>query len=107
MLFRSEYQAQNGEGLVPSEDSANAYVAAEVLQTAVEAVGDCDNLAIADWLRANSVDTILGELSWDDIGRPQGDFLLAQWQNGTVEIVAPAAATTNGGAVLAPKPGWQ
>lgn len=105
--FVAEYQAQNGADLVPTEDSANAYVAAEVLQTAVEAVGDCDNIAIAEWLRNNSVDTILGELSWDDIGRPQGDFLLAQWQNGTVEIVAPEVATTNGGELIVPKPGWQ
>jgi branched-chain amino acid transport system substrate-binding protein len=40
------------------------------------------------------VSTILGELSWDEIGRPQGDFLLAQWQSGSVEIVAPAEAAT-------------
>jgi len=105
--FVAEYQAQNGEGLVPAEDAANAYVAAEVLQAAVEATGDCDNLALADWLHANSVSTILGDLAWDEIGRPQGDFLLAQWQNGSVEIVAPAGATTNGGEVIVPKPDWQ
>jgi branched-chain amino acid transport system substrate-binding protein len=105
--FVAEYQAQNGEGLVPTEDSANGFVAAEVLQAAVEATGGCDNLAMADWLRANTVETILGPLSWDEIGRPQGDFLLAQWQNGTVEIVAPEVATTNGGQVVIPKPDWQ
>lgn len=105
--FVAEYQAQNGADLVPTEDSANGFVAAQVLQAAVEATGGCDNLAIADWLRANTVDTILGPLSWDDIGRPQGDFLLAQWQNGSVEIVAPEVASTNGGEVLIPKPDWQ
>jgi len=105
--FVAEYQSQNGEGLVPAEDAADAYAAAEVLAAAVEATGDCDNPALAEWLRNNSVTTILGDLSWDEIGRPQGDFLLAQWQNGSVEIVAPAAATTNGGEVLAPKPGWK
>lgn len=105
--FVAEYQAQNGEGLVPAEDAADAYAAAEVLAAAVEGVGDCDNPAMAEWLRSNSVSTILGDLSWDEIGRPQGDFLLAQWQNGGVEIVAPAAATTNGGAVTVPKPDWK
>lgn len=105
--FIAEYQKQNGEGLVPAEDAADAYAAAEVLQAAVEATGGCDNPAIADWLRANKVSTILGDLTWNEIGQPQGEFFLAQWQNGSVEIVAPEAASTNGGKVVVPKPGWQ
>ena len=105
--FVAEYQAQNGAGLVPAEDAADAYAAAEVLTAAVEATGGCDNVAMADWLHANSVSTILGELSWDEIGRPQGEFLLAQWQDGEVQIVAPPAASTNGGAVIVPKTAWQ
>jgi branched-chain amino acid transport system substrate-binding protein len=44
-------------------------------------------------------------LSWDDTGAPESDFLLAQWQNGQVEIVAPAdRATTD--RIVNPKPGW-
>ncbi|MDP1878240.1 MAG: amino acid ABC transporter substrate-binding protein [Actinomycetota bacterium] len=104
--FIAEYQAQNGAGLVPAEDAADAYAAAEVLATAVEATGGLDNTALRDWLHANAVETILGELSWDEAGRPQGDFLLAQWQNGGVEIVAPPEAATTDNLVM-PKPAWQ
>lgn len=104
--FIAEYQAQNGAGLVPAEDAADAYAAAEVLATAVEATGGLDNVALKDWLHANAVQTILGELSWDAAGRPQGDFLLAQWQNGGVEIVAPPEAATTDNLVV-PKPAWQ
>ncbi|MHB1067350.1 MAG: amino acid ABC transporter substrate-binding protein [Candidatus Nanopelagicales bacterium] len=104
--FIAEYQAQNGAGLVPAEDAADAYAAAEVLATAVEATGGLDNVALKDWLHANAVQTILGELSWDEAGRPQGDFLLAQWQNGGVEIVAPPEAATTDNLVV-PKPAWQ
>lgn len=104
--FVAEYQAQFGEGLVPEEDAADAYAAAEVLQAAVEATGGLDNTAIMEWLHANSVSTILGELSWDEIGRPQGEFLLAQWQNGEVEIVRPEAVATNPNVVY-PKPAWK
>ena len=104
--FIATYQAQNGEGLVPAEDAADAYAAAEVLAAAVEATGGLDNPTLKDWLHANPVSTILGELSWDEIGRPQGDFLLAQWQNGTVEIVAPPEAATTENLVM-PKPAWQ
>ena len=103
--FLATYEAQNGPG-VPAEDSANAYAAAEVLAAAVEATGGLDNTAIMEWLHANPVMTILGELSWDEIGRPRGEFLVAQWQNGTVEIVAPAAAATTSTIVI-PKPDWK
>ncbi|GAA4441118.1 amino acid ABC transporter substrate-binding protein [Phytohabitans houttuyneae] len=93
-------------GETPAEDAADAFAAAQVLQAAVEAVGRIDQKALADWLHANSVDTILGKLNWDETGAPQSQFLLAQWQRGKVEIVLPAdrATTTT---VIHPKPGWQ
>ncbi|MEJ3653661.1 amino acid ABC transporter substrate-binding protein [Actinomycetes bacterium KLBMP 9759] len=90
----------------PAEDAADAFAAAQVVQAAVEAVGRIDQKALADWLHANTVTTILGDLSWDATGAPQSQFLLAQWQNGRVEIVAPAdrATTTR---IVHPKPGWK
>jgi branched-chain amino acid transport system substrate-binding protein len=51
------------------------------------------------------VDTILGPLSWDETGAPQGEFLLAQWQNGQAEIVAPAEVATSD-TIVFPKPEW-
>jgi branched-chain amino acid transport system substrate-binding protein len=97
-------KAYNGE--TPAEDAADAFAAAQVLQAAVQAVGRIDQKALADWLHANAVDTILGKLSWDATGAPQSQFLLAQWQGGKVEIVMPAdrATTTT---VIHPKPGWK
>ncbi len=107
--FLATYNAQNGEG-VPAEDAADAYAAAEVLAAAVEGTseqcGTVDNVAMKDWLHANPVTTILGDLSWDANGRPQGDFLLGQWQSGETQIVAPAAAATTDALVM-PKPAWQ
>jgi branched-chain amino acid transport system substrate-binding protein len=89
----------------PPEDAADGYAAAQVLQAAVEAVGEIDQEKIKDWLHENSVDTILGTLSWDETGAPQQAFLLAQWQNGDEEIVLPEEAAT-GTAIVNPKPGW-
>jgi branched-chain amino acid transport system substrate-binding protein len=40
------------------------------------------------------VQTILGPLSWDEAGRPQGEFLVGQWQDGKPEIVLPEEAAT-------------
>jgi len=103
--FVAKYQSLNGAGLIPEEDAADAFAAAQVLQAAVVGTGGTDNVALKDWLHANSVPTILGSLSWDANGRPQGDFLLAQWQSGGVNIVAPAAAKTSD-TVIFPKPAW-
>ncbi|MBC9732609.1 amino acid ABC transporter substrate-binding protein [Nocardioides marmotae] len=91
--FVKAYEAEYG-GL-PPEDAADAYAAGQVLQTAVEAVGSIDDQgAIADWLRENEVDTILGPLSWDETGAPQGEFLIGQWQDGEAQIVLPEEAST-------------
>src|SRR5215211_929485 len=78
----------------------------EVLEAAVKGVGTIDRkrqLELADWLRENEVDTILGPLTWDDLGRPEGEFLVGQWQNGVPEIVLPEEAATSDKII----PGWQ
>jgi branched-chain amino acid transport system substrate-binding protein len=90
----------------PAEDAADAFATAQVLQTAVDKVGSLDQTKLADYLHNNEVETILGPLSWDETGAPQGDFLLAQWQSGKVQIVAPAdAATTD--TTIDVKPAWK
>jgi branched-chain amino acid transport system substrate-binding protein len=90
----------------PTEDAANSYTAGQVLQAAVTAVGKLDQTAMADWLHGHSVPTITGPLSWDASGRPTGSLLLAQWQSGTLQIIAPASAATSKRTIL-DKPGWR
>ncbi len=93
------------DGATPAEDAADAYAAAEVLQAAVEKVGEIDQDKIKDYLHSNEVETILGPLSWNEKGEPQGNFILAQWQSGKVQVVAPADAAT-ADTVVYPKPPW-
>ncbi len=91
--FVEAYEEEYG-GL-PPEDAADAYAAGQVLQTAVEEVGRIDDQqALADWLRENEVETILGPISWDETGRPEGEFLIGQWQDGKPQIVLPESAAT-------------
>src|SRR3954466_9477257 len=100
--FVAKYKEMFGGTEVP-EDAADAYATAQVMQAAVKAVGSIDDqMKLADWIRDNKVDTILGPLSWDDKGRPQGQFLVGQWQKGVPEIVLPKEAAT----VSGPEPSW-
>ena len=102
--FVSEYKQRNN-GDIPPEDAADAYAAAQVLQIATKAVGSLDQDKLAEWLHGHTVKTILGPLSWDQTGAPTSEFLLAQWQHGKVEIVAPKDAATVDSAVA--KTPWQ
>jgi branched-chain amino acid transport system substrate-binding protein len=102
--FVAKYREMFGGEEVP-EDAADAYAAAQVLEAAVKAVGTIERerqLELADWLRENEVDTILGPLTWDDDGRPEGEFLAGQWQSGVPEIILPEAAATTEEIL----PGW-
>jgi branched-chain amino acid transport system substrate-binding protein len=103
--FVKKYQEMFGGTEVP-EDAADAYATGEVLEAAVKGVGTIERnrqIELADWLRENTVDTILGPLSWDDQGRPEGEFLVGQWQSGVPEIVLPDEAATTDKII----PGWR
>jgi branched-chain amino acid transport system substrate-binding protein len=103
--FVKKYQEMFGGNEVP-EDAADAYATAQVMEAAVKGVGSVareDQLKLADWLRENEVDTVLGTLSWDEQGRPQGEFLVGQWQDGVPEIILPEDAATAEEIV----PGWK
>jgi branched-chain amino acid transport system substrate-binding protein len=103
--FVAKYREMFGGTEVP-EDAADAYATAQVLEAAVKAVGTIERerqLELADWLRENEVDTILGPLTWDDQGRPEGEFLVGQWQSGVPEIILPEDAATTEEII----PGWQ
>ncbi len=103
--FVDKYEEMFGTRAVP-EDAADAFAAGEVLQAAVGAVGSVeDQGALADWLHENEVETILGPLSWDETGAPQGEFLIGQWQDGQAEIVLPEDAATTDEIVQGWEPG--
>ncbi|MGC5627142.1 amino acid ABC transporter substrate-binding protein [Georgenia sp. Z1344] len=95
-------------GHAPGEDEANAYTTGQVVAAAVEAVGcaeqgDCQQELI-DWLHENSVDTIVGTLSWDEAGRPDGAHLIQQYVDGEIAIVLPEETATT--ELVYPKPEW-
>jgi branched-chain amino acid transport system substrate-binding protein len=92
-------------GSPPTEDAANSYTAGQVLAAAIRAVGRVDQKALAAWLHTHTVSTIVGPLKWNSAGDPEGSLLLAQWQGGKLQIVAPKAAATTSHIVTV-KPAW-
>jgi branched-chain amino acid transport system substrate-binding protein len=88
-----------------AEDVADAFAAGEVLAAAVEAVGSLDQDKLADYLHNNTVQTILGPLSWNAKGEPTGEMMIGQWQSGVVQVVLPASAATTPSIIQGWKPG--
>ena len=87
------------------EDAANAFTVGQVLQQAVENIGSIDNAALIEELQQGSYDTIVGPLSFDETGAPQGSYMLLQWQGENFVIVGPSdRAETDPKAP--PKPAW-
>jgi branched-chain amino acid transport system substrate-binding protein len=104
--FVEWYTARNGSP--PEEDEANAYTTGQVAAAAVEAVGcaeqgDCQQ-QLVDWLRTATVETVVGPLSWDAQGRPQGAHMIQQWVDGDIQIVLPEDVRE--AEILFPKPEW-
>ncbi|HLF88853.1 MAG TPA: amino acid ABC transporter substrate-binding protein [Anaerolineales bacterium] len=73
-----------------AEDSANAFTVGQVLQQAVANVDTIDNAALIDELHQGTYQTIVGPLSFDETGAPQGSYMLLQWQGNNFVIVGPA-----------------
>jgi branched-chain amino acid transport system substrate-binding protein len=104
--FVEKYRAQFGA--VPDEDPANGYTTGQVVAAAVTAVGcaaqgDCQK-KLVDWVHANKVDTVVGPLSWDQTGKPQGAHMIQQWLGGKIKIVLPEPVKEAD--LLYPKPAW-
>ncbi len=91
-------------GDVP-EDAANAFTAGQVLQQAVEEIQSIDNEALIKELHRGRYDTVVGSLSFDETGAPQGSYMLLQWQGDNFVIVGPPDRAEVD-PLPAPKPIW-
>lgn len=104
--FVAEFQAMFPKVTDIGTESAEGYSVGEVLQAAVLGTQSIDNAKIIAWLHANKVQTIQGLIGWDSIGRPTGSFLLEQYQNDQLLVVAPANDPNKNGDPVYPKPNW-
>jgi branched-chain amino acid transport system substrate-binding protein len=86
------------------EDAANAFTVGQVLQQAVENIQSIDNTALIDEIHRTEFETVVGPLSFDEVGAPKGSFMLLQWQGDTFVIVGPEGRAQ--AEAIWPKPEW-
>lgn len=101
--FVAAYHEKYGSDPI-AEDSANAYTVGQVLQQAIENTQSIDNAVLIDEMHSATFTTVVGPLKFDDVGRPQGSFMILQWQGGKYVIVYPDFAKQAD--PVWPKPEW-
>lgn len=104
--FVAEFHAMFPKVTDIGTESAEGYSVGQVLQAAVLGTQSIDNAKIIAWLHANKVQTVQGLIGWDSIGRPNGSFLLEQYQNDKLLVVGPANDPNKNGDPVYPKPNW-
>ena len=105
--FVKFYTEKTGD--TPGEDEANAWTTGEVVAAAVEAAECVDpspecQQKLIDHLRNNEIETVVGPLTWDKDGRPQGAHMIQQYVDGQIRIVLPEE--TKEAEFIYPKPEW-
>jgi branched-chain amino acid transport system substrate-binding protein len=103
--FTANYiKANGGTADTIDNSSAEAYACGQLLEEVAAKTGKLDNATIIATLHKGVWPTLLGNLSWDSIGQPQGSFNLVQWQGGKLIPVYPAGVAKATPAY--PKPNW-
>lgn len=68
-------------GFEPEGYTLYAYASVQTLAAAYKAAGE-DNAKASDWLKANSVDTVMGKKGWDSKGDLKvSDYVVYQWDD--------------------------
>ncbi len=83
--------------------AAASYTAWQILEAGVVATKSLDDKKIADWIKANRVDTLQGKLRFNGTGNFGDDLMrVKQVQNGKWVVVWPKEVTSGGAKLLAP-----
>jgi branched-chain amino acid transport system substrate-binding protein len=103
--FTAAYiKADGGTADSIDNSTAEAYAAGQVLEAVAKQTGKIDNATIIATLHKGTWPTLLGDLSWDAFGAPDGSYHLIQWQGGKLVPVFPAGIAK--ATPVYPKPNW-
>jgi len=81
------------------------YASFQILEQAIEATDSIDRKVVADYIKSNDFDTLMGKISWDENNNNSAYWTVGQWQDGVFKGVA---STGREGAVSPRlKEGWE
>lgn len=80
------------------------YASLQVLQQAIEQVGELDRKKVVESIATSEFDTVVGKFRMENHQRPR-QWWLGQWQNGEFVAIEPAKLP-GAGKVMFPKPAW-
>jgi len=83
--------------------SANTYVSLQILEQAIEGVGEVDREAVTQFIKDNIFDTIMGDINFDNQVSHRY-WTVGQWQDGVFRGVA--SSNMDGAAEIKEKSGW-
>jgi branched-chain amino acid transport system substrate-binding protein len=101
-LFES-YKKMFGEDLAMGGEPA-AYASLQVLEQAIQKVGDLNREKIRDVIAKDTFDTVIGPMRFEKGINVQWPGNIGQWQKGVYEVVMPKEFRT--AAPIYPKPDW-
>jgi len=101
-VFAERAKAANLPYAAADVQAGVSYTAWQILESAVVATKGLDHKALATWLKANSVDTVIGKVRFGEAGN-YGDDLskLKQVQNGRWVVVWPKESAPEGVKLIA------
>jgi branched-chain amino acid transport system substrate-binding protein len=97
------YKKMFGEELAMGGEPA-AYASLQVLEQAIQKVGDLDRVKIRDVIAKDTFDTVIGPMRFEKGVNVQWPGNIGQWQKGVYEVVMPKEFRT--AAPIYPKPDW-
>ena len=84
--------------------SANTYVSLQILEQAIEGVGEIDREAVTQYIKDNTFDTIMGDIKFENQFSNRF-WTVGQWQDGVFRGVA--SVNVDGAAQIREKSGWE
>lgn len=83
---------------------AQAFAVGQMAQHLIEEVGEIDQEAMVAAARSGTFATVVGDVTNDECGRPEGAQPLFEWIDGALEVVYPEDVATADPVI--PKPDW-
>ena len=81
----------------------DSYVSLQILEQAIEGVGEVDREAVTQFIKDNTFDTIMGDIKFDNQVSHKY-WTVGQWQDGVFRGVA--SSNMDGAAEIKQKTGW-